>query len=163
MPASSLLHWQVSDAFGDAGYQGAQKRPDVKKDITWPVAMRPGKRKELARQTSPSMRLLIGSRRSRRASAPRLSTPSGCSNASLAIPTCATGGLMNAGERALRRRGAESQPCGLRAVGDRLDCVASTSAATGSTVCADRAADSCQCAGRQRCASPHRRPSIAAD
>ena len=44
---NSLLHGQESDVFGDAGYQGADKRPDAKADCKWHVAMRPGKRKKL--------------------------------------------------------------------------------------------------------------------
>ena len=45
--ANSLLHGEENVAFGDAGYQGVEKRPDATKDITWHVAMRPGKRKVL--------------------------------------------------------------------------------------------------------------------
>ena len=45
---NSLLHGEESDVFGDAGYQGAHKRPDARKDFTWHVAMSPGKRKELS-------------------------------------------------------------------------------------------------------------------
>ena len=45
--ANSLLHGQETDVFADAGYQGAHKRPDAKEDVTWHVAMRPGKRKLL--------------------------------------------------------------------------------------------------------------------
>jgi len=45
--ANSLLHGQEDEAFGDAGYQGAQKRVDAKPGVTWHVAMRPGKRKLL--------------------------------------------------------------------------------------------------------------------
>ncbi len=44
---NSLLHGQESVAFGDAGYQGIEKRPDAKPDVTWHIAMRPGKRKAL--------------------------------------------------------------------------------------------------------------------
>ena len=47
---SSLLHGQESVAFGDAGYQGIEKRADAKIDktnIKWHIAMRPGKRKAL--------------------------------------------------------------------------------------------------------------------
>ncbi|MEY8689732.1 MAG: IS5 family transposase [Leptothrix sp. (in: b-proteobacteria)] len=43
--ANSLLHGDEVKVFGDAGYQGAHKRVDAKPDITWHVAMRPGKRK----------------------------------------------------------------------------------------------------------------------
>jgi IS5 family transposase len=45
--ANSLLHGLESVAFGDAGYQGVEKRADATKDITWHVAMRPGKRRAL--------------------------------------------------------------------------------------------------------------------
>jgi len=45
--ANSLLHGQESDAFGDAGYQGAAKRPDAHADVKWHIAMRPGKRRAL--------------------------------------------------------------------------------------------------------------------
>ena len=34
-------------AFGDAGYQGIEKRPDAKTGIAWHIAMRPGKREKL--------------------------------------------------------------------------------------------------------------------
>jgi len=45
--ANSLLHGQERVAFGDAGYQGVEKRPDAKADVTWHVAMRPSIRKAL--------------------------------------------------------------------------------------------------------------------
>lgn len=45
--ANTLLHGQESVAFGDAGYQGVEKRSDSKADVTWCVAMRPDKRKTL--------------------------------------------------------------------------------------------------------------------
>ena len=44
---NSLLHGQESVAFGDAGYQGIEKRADAKPNIKWHVAMRPGMRKAL--------------------------------------------------------------------------------------------------------------------
>lgn len=44
---NSLLHGQETDAFGDAGYQGIEKRPDAKAEVNWHVAMKPGKRKAL--------------------------------------------------------------------------------------------------------------------
>ena len=50
--ANSLLHGQESDAWGDAGYQGAHKRPDAHPDVRWHVAMKPGKRKALDKSTS---------------------------------------------------------------------------------------------------------------
>jgi IS5 family transposase len=48
--ANTLLHGQESVAFGDAGYQGIEKRPDATEDVTWHVAMRPGKRKALNKE-----------------------------------------------------------------------------------------------------------------
>lgn len=45
--ANSLLHGDETDAFGDAGYQGAHKRANASPDVTWHVAMRPGKRAAL--------------------------------------------------------------------------------------------------------------------
>ena len=50
---NSLLHGQETDVFGDAGYQGAQKRPEASKKVTWHVAMRPGKRKALDKENNP--------------------------------------------------------------------------------------------------------------
>ncbi len=44
---NSLLHGEEVLAFGDAGYQGIEKRPDAKADVTWHIAMRPGKRRAL--------------------------------------------------------------------------------------------------------------------
>ena len=44
---NSLLHGQESVAFGDAGYQGIDKRAYAKAVVTWHVAMRPGKRRAL--------------------------------------------------------------------------------------------------------------------
>jgi IS5 family transposase len=44
---NALLHGQESVAFGDAGYQGIEKRPDAKPGVRWLVAMRPGKRRAL--------------------------------------------------------------------------------------------------------------------
>ena len=45
--ANSLLHGQETEAWGDAGYQGAAKRPDAKPGVRWNIAMRPGKRRQL--------------------------------------------------------------------------------------------------------------------
>ena len=36
--ANALLHGQESVAFGDAGYQGVEKRPDAIADVTWHVS-----------------------------------------------------------------------------------------------------------------------------
>jgi transposase, IS5 family len=44
---NALLHGQESVAFGDAGYQGIDKRPDARADVCWKVSMRPGKRRAL--------------------------------------------------------------------------------------------------------------------
>ena len=51
--ANSLLHGQEADVFGDAGYQGADKRPDAKPCHQWHVAMRPGKRRKLDKDNNP--------------------------------------------------------------------------------------------------------------
>jgi IS5 family transposase len=45
--ANALLHGEETDAFGDAGYQGAEKRPDATDEVNWHIAMRPGRRKAL--------------------------------------------------------------------------------------------------------------------
>ena len=45
--ANSLLHGQETEAWGDAGYQGAAKRLDAKPGVRWNIAMRPGKRRQL--------------------------------------------------------------------------------------------------------------------
>ena len=44
--AGALLHGQEEAAFGDAGYQGAHKRPEAA-GPAWHVAMRPGLRRKL--------------------------------------------------------------------------------------------------------------------
>jgi IS5 family transposase len=44
--AEALLHGEEEIAFGDAGYQGAHKRPEATMK-NWHVAMRPGKRRKL--------------------------------------------------------------------------------------------------------------------
>jgi IS5 family transposase len=41
---NSLLHGKESEVWGDAGYQGAHKRPDADEDVRWNIAMRPRKR-----------------------------------------------------------------------------------------------------------------------
>ncbi len=45
--ANALLHGEETEAFGDAGYQGAAKRPDANGEVNWNIAMRPGKRRAL--------------------------------------------------------------------------------------------------------------------
>jgi IS5 family transposase len=50
--AQVLLHGDETDAFGDAGYQGVEKREENRElPVTWHVAMRPGKRKALHKTT----------------------------------------------------------------------------------------------------------------
>jgi transposase, IS5 family len=44
---NSLLHGQEVMGFGDAGYQGVDKRADAKQGVKWHIAMRPGKRRAL--------------------------------------------------------------------------------------------------------------------
>ena len=44
----SLLHGDETDVFGDAGYQGVEKREEnLETPVQWHIAMRPGKRREL--------------------------------------------------------------------------------------------------------------------
>ena len=46
--AQALLHGNETEVFGDAGYQGVEKREEnLELPVTWHVAMRPGKRKAL--------------------------------------------------------------------------------------------------------------------
>ena len=50
--ANSLLHGQETDGYGDAGYQGADKRPDMpvetpERKLSWHTAMKRSKRKAL--------------------------------------------------------------------------------------------------------------------
>lgn len=46
--AQALLHGDETDAFGDAGYQGVEKREEnLELPVTWHIAMRPSKRKAL--------------------------------------------------------------------------------------------------------------------
>ena len=45
--ANALLHGEETEAFGDSGYQGAEKRADAQPDVRWTVAMKPGKREAL--------------------------------------------------------------------------------------------------------------------
>lgn len=50
--AQALLHGDETDVFGDAGYQGIEKREEnLELPVTWHVAMRPGKRKALPKTT----------------------------------------------------------------------------------------------------------------
>jgi IS5 family transposase len=45
--ADNLLHGEETIALGDAGYTGADKRPNRKHKADWQVAMKPGKRRAL--------------------------------------------------------------------------------------------------------------------
>ncbi len=46
--ADKLIHGHETDVFADAGYQGVAKREEVQGiDVNWHVAMRPGKRRAL--------------------------------------------------------------------------------------------------------------------
>jgi len=45
--ANSLLHGQEKDAFGDAGYQGVNKRPNAHPSVRWHVAMKRSERRAL--------------------------------------------------------------------------------------------------------------------
>ncbi len=47
---SSLLHGEETLAYGDAGYQGIDKRVDANEAVSWQIAMRPGKRKALNKE-----------------------------------------------------------------------------------------------------------------
>ncbi len=50
--AHALLHGEEKVAFGDAGYQGVEKREENRNgEVQWKVAMRPGKRKTLPKTT----------------------------------------------------------------------------------------------------------------
>jgi transposase, IS5 family len=45
--ATAMLHGQETVALCDALYQGVDKRLGAKAEVTWRIAMRPGKRKAL--------------------------------------------------------------------------------------------------------------------
>lgn len=48
--AQALLHGDETDVFGDAGYQGIEKREEnLETPVNWHIAMRPGKRRALDR------------------------------------------------------------------------------------------------------------------
>lgn len=50
-PGHGLLHGEETVVFADAGYQGATKRVEAT-GVDWHVAMRPGKRRALDKQTA---------------------------------------------------------------------------------------------------------------
>ena len=45
--AQALLHGDEKEGFGDAGYQGVDKRPEAQGKVSWNIALRPGKRRAL--------------------------------------------------------------------------------------------------------------------
>ena len=46
--AHRLLHGGETEAWGDAGYQGVEKRPEhAGSEVSWQVALRPGLRRQL--------------------------------------------------------------------------------------------------------------------
>jgi IS5 family transposase len=52
--AHALLHGEETDAFGDSGYRGVEKREEVRAqhaEVNWHLAMMPGKRKLLDKDT----------------------------------------------------------------------------------------------------------------
>ena len=50
--AQALLHGDETDVFGDAGYQGVEKREEnLELPVTWHIVMRPSKRKTLPKTT----------------------------------------------------------------------------------------------------------------
>jgi IS5 family transposase len=55
--ANSLLHGEEKAGHGDAAYQGAHKRADARRGMTWYVAMRHGKRRALD-EDSPANALI---------------------------------------------------------------------------------------------------------
>jgi IS5 family transposase len=81
---NSLRHGDETVVFADAGYQGADRRLDAKPGVRWQVAMRPGKRRELDKKTTPSTRSSTRSKSSKRASGPRSSTRFAWSSGNLA-------------------------------------------------------------------------------
>ena len=50
--ANSLARPSDREVYADAGYRGADKRPDARAGVSWNIAMRPGKRRMLD-QTKP--------------------------------------------------------------------------------------------------------------
>jgi IS5 family transposase len=52
--ASELLHGQETDVFADSGYRGVEKREEIQAkhpDVNWHIAMMPGKRRALKKDT----------------------------------------------------------------------------------------------------------------
>ena len=88
--ANSLLHSQESEAYADAGYQGANRRPDARPGVKWNIAMRQGKRRALDKGNAVAavVEQIEKLKASVRA---RSSTRFGSSNASSVMSRCATG------------------------------------------------------------------------
>ena len=56
-PAHALLHGDETTVFGDAGYQGVEKREENQdREVTWHIALRPGKRRALPDSESGRLR-----------------------------------------------------------------------------------------------------------
>ena len=55
--AHNLLHGKEKLGFGDAAYQGVDKRPDARADVIWHIAMRPGKRRALNKDNEADVML----------------------------------------------------------------------------------------------------------
>ena len=78
----ALLHGEEDKAFGDAGYQAIKKRPDVKPEVDWHIAMRPSKRRALNKNDEADA-LISQAEKQKPASGPKSSIRFGCSSASL--------------------------------------------------------------------------------
>ena len=64
--AHALLHGEETTVFGDAGYQGVEKREENQNtDVTWYVALRPGKRRALPDTESGRLRERIEQQKAR--------------------------------------------------------------------------------------------------
>lgn len=64
--AHALLHGEETTVFGDAGYQGVEKREENRNtDVTWHVALRPGKRRALPDTESGRLREWIEQQKAR--------------------------------------------------------------------------------------------------
>lgn len=85
--AHALLHGEETDVFADSGYRGVEKREEIQAqhpDVNWHIAMMPGKRKMLDKET-PMGAVLEKLGRPRPASGPRWNTRFGSSSASSAL------------------------------------------------------------------------------
>ena len=87
---AALLHGQEEDVFGDAGYSGADKRPELEdRDVSWNIAIKRSIIKNLPKAlrdlAEPVERALAGARRSR-ASLPHHQEPFPPQEAALSRP-----------------------------------------------------------------------------